>query len=67
MSGYRPEKVAEQILRELSQLIMFSLKDPRISGVTITDVKVARDLSIAKIFFTVTDEAEERKAAELGS
>jgi len=66
LSGYRPEKVAEQILRELSQLIMFSLKDPRISGVTITDVKVARDLSIAKVFFTVTDEAEERKAAEQG-
>ena len=66
MSGYRAEKVAEQILREISQMIMFSMKDPRLASVTITDVKVARDLSIAKVFFTVTDEEDERKSAELG-
>lgn len=66
MGSYRPEKIAEQILRELSQLLMFSIKDPRIASVTITDVQVARDLSIAKIFFTVTDEAEDRKPAEQG-
>ncbi len=66
MSSYRPEKIAEQILRELSQLLMFNIKDPRVATVTITDVKVARDLSIAKVFFTVTDEENDRKSAEQG-
>jgi len=66
VSSYRPEKIAEQILRELSQLLIFDIKDPRVATVTITDVQVARDLSSAKVFFTVTNEADDRKAAEQG-
>ncbi len=66
MSGYRPEKVAEQIHKEIAQLMMQGIKDPRVAPVTITGVQVSRDLSVAKVFFTVTDEASERKDAERG-
>lgn len=66
MSGYRPEKVGEQIHKEIAQLMMQGIKDPRVAPVVITGVQVSRDLSVAKVYFTVTDEANERKEAERG-
>lgn len=66
MSSYRPERVGEQIHKEVAQLMMHGIKDPRVATVSITGVKVSRDLSLAKVFFTVLDEATERKDAERG-
>lgn len=66
MSSYRPERVAEQIHKEIAQMMMHGIKDPRVAPVTITGVKVSRDLSVAKVYFTVLDEANERKEAERG-
>ena len=45
---------------------MYSIKDPRVSTVTLTGVKVSRDLNNARVFFTVSDELLERKDAERG-
>ncbi len=50
----RSRRIAEQIQRELADLIRLELKDPRVSGlVTITDVEVSQDQSHAKVFFTL--------------
>ena len=49
----RTRRIAEQIQRELAELIRLELKDPRITGlVTITGVEVSPDQSHAKVFFT---------------
>jgi ribosome-binding factor A len=48
----RSQRVAEQIQRELSQLLRDDVKDPRVGRVTITSVEVSADLSHAKIFVT---------------
>ena len=66
MSSYRPEKVAEQMHKEIAQLMMHGIKDPRVASVVITGVEVSRDLSVAKVFFSVSDEEQERKEAERG-
>lgn len=66
MSSYRPERVGEQIHKEIVNLMMHGIKDPRVSPVVITGVQVTRDLSLAKVYFTVTDEDTERKDAERG-
>jgi len=66
LSGYRPEKVAEQIHKEISRILMFNIKDPRVSSVNITAVKVAKDIGSARIYFTVLDEKSELKDAERG-
>lgn len=56
--GYaRVDRVKEQIMRELADLIRTKLKDPRAGFVTINDVEVTRDYSFAKVFYTVLDEA----------
>ena len=66
MSSYRPERVGEQIHKEIAQLMMHGVKDPRVAPVSITGVRVSKDLSVAKVYFTVLDEASERKDAERG-
>ncbi|HXF07697.1 MAG TPA: 30S ribosome-binding factor RbfA [Candidatus Acidoferrales bacterium] len=46
----RTLRVAEQLRQELSELIRDEVKEPRLGPVTVTEVKVARDLSHATVF-----------------
>lgn len=53
-SGYaRIDRVKEQILRELAELVRAHLKDPRAGLITLNDVEVSRDYSHATVFYTV--------------
>ena len=49
----RTDRVADSLKKELAQLIHRSMNDPRVEGVSITDVEVSRDLAHAKVFVTV--------------
>ena len=49
----RSRRIAEQIQRELSDIIRVGLKDPRVGMITITDVEMTPDNAHAKVFFTV--------------
>ncbi len=48
----RATRVAEQIQRELADLLQFEVKDPRVGMVTITQVEVTGDMAHAKIFYS---------------
>lgn len=48
----RSQRVAEQIRRELAELIRLEVKDPRIGMISLTDVEVTPDYAHAKVFFT---------------
>jgi ribosome-binding factor A len=48
----RSRRIAEQIQRELSDIIRLELKDPRVGMITIIDVEVTQDQAHAKVFFT---------------
>lgn len=52
----RPRRVAEQVRRELAELLQLELKDPRVGLVTLTDVEVTPDYAHAKVYFTLLDE-----------
>ena len=54
----RAARIADQIQRDLSELIRKELKDPRVGLVTITGVEVTRDLSHAKVYITTLAGAE---------
>jgi len=54
----RTRRVGEQIQREMAQLVQQEIKDPRIGLVTISAVKLSRDMSHANIFFTILDESQ---------
>ena len=56
MSSFaRTDRIAQQIQRELAELVRLEINDPRVRLVTITGVEVARDYSHAKISFTRLD------------
>ncbi|MFZ5502617.1 MAG: 30S ribosome-binding factor RbfA [Pseudomonadota bacterium] len=51
----RRDRVAQQIQRELAELLRLEINDPRVKLVTVTDVEVSGDYSHATIFFTRLD------------
>ena len=55
--SYRTERVNELMRRELVLLLKQETKDPRLKQVVITDVFVSRDLTSAKIFFSVDEDS----------
>mgnify|MGYP001398705302 CR=1 FL=1 len=62
MANQRAERVAELMKAELSEIIRRELKDPRIGFVSITRVKISRDMRHAKIFLSVLGSPEEQQA-----
>jgi ribosome-binding factor A len=46
-------RVADQIQKDLSELIAYELKDPRVGMVTISEVKLTPDYAHAKVWFTL--------------
>lgn len=52
----RTDRVAEVIQQELAQIIQQQLNDPRVGLVTVSGVKVSRDLAHAKVLVSVMQE-----------
>jgi len=62
----RKDRVAEQVRRELAELIRTELKDPRVGMISITDVEVTADYSHAKVFFSTLAGSEHVPAIMTG-
>lgn len=60
----RADRVADQIQRELAELLQKGLKDPRAGWITLTGVNVTRDYSQAKVYYTVMNEQTREVTAE---
>lgn len=52
----RAERVSDQMKKEIADILMRKIKDPRIGFVTVTDVELADDLRNAKVFVSVYGE-----------
>ncbi len=59
-------RVADQIQRELAEILRSELKDPRVAMITLTGVEVTADYAHAKVFFTLLGDAEKRAETEAG-
>jgi len=49
----RADRVGGQIQKSLSAILWKEIKDPRLAHVTITGVKVTRDLRLARVYFMI--------------
>jgi len=65
MSKIRIGRVGEQIKKEISHLIQYQLKDPRLGFVTITAVDLTGDLSQATIYVSIMGNEEQIKKSLL--
>ncbi len=52
-------RVADQIQRDLAEIVAFELKDPRVGMITITEVQITPDYAHAKVFFTMLKDSKE--------
>ncbi|HMM46590.1 MAG TPA: 30S ribosome-binding factor RbfA [Thiobacillaceae bacterium] len=62
----RARRVADQIQRELPELIRQEVKDPGVGMLTITEVEVNRDMEFAKVYFTTLGGEAEHAASLRG-
>ena len=59
----RRERVADIIREEVSQIVGYELEDPRLTMVTVTDVRLAGDGRDAQVYVTVAGSEEEYRLA----
>ena len=55
----RPERLAETLKEEISEVVGYELDDPDLQNATVTDVEVSPDMRDAKVFVLVTGEDAE--------
>ncbi|RDW17797.1 30S ribosome-binding factor RbfA [Oceanobacillus chungangensis] len=66
MSELRANRIAEQMKKELGEIITRKIKDPRVGFVTVTDVEVTGDLQQAKIFISVLGDEKQKQETLTG-
>jgi len=66
LAGNRSHRVGDQILREISNLLLRKLRDPRLKGVTLTDVRMTKDLRHAYVYYSLFGQDEQKKEAQAG-
>lgn len=65
--NHREFRVADQIQKDLASLFHLEVKDPRIGFITITDVELSVDLSLARIFYsTFPSDSQKLKTTQEG-
>ena len=61
----RTQRVSHYVHEELARLLQNTVRDPRVQDVSLTGVEVSRDLSHAKVFFTVMNDVTLEERAEI--
>jgi ribosome-binding factor A len=64
--GKRSERVGDLIHKEISEMLLKSIKDPRIGFVTITRVSVSEDCRLAKVYYSVLGSLADRDMSKRG-
>jgi ribosome-binding factor A len=60
MTGRRVERVQDLIREEISRLLLYKVKDPRLSSVNITGIKMTGDLKKAVLYYSILDDSLDR-------
>ncbi len=66
MDPYKSSKLGNAIQRALGQLLQTAVKDPRVGLVTIHGVELNRDHTVARVFWSVMGDEEERRRSLAG-
>lgn len=66
MVRQRVPRVAEQMKKEIADILKNEIKDPRLGFVSVTDVELSTDLRYAKVYISVLgDEQAKRESLEV--
>ncbi|MRS05262.1 30S ribosome-binding factor RbfA [bacterium] len=65
-STMRIQRIADRIRMDLSEMLIREISDPRLSGISVTDVKVDRELAFADIYVSAIEGQERSKEVLVG-
>ena len=60
---HRSERTADVLREEIAQIVGYELEDPRLTMVTVTDVRLSADKRAARVYVTVAGDEKEHQAA----
>ena len=60
---HRSERTADTLKEEIAQIVGYELEDPRLTSVTVTDVRLSADKRAVRVYVTVAGDEEEHKSA----
>ena len=60
---HRTERVADILREEISQIVGYELEDPRLTMVTVTEVRLSDNMRAARVYITVAGDEQEHKLA----
>ena len=63
LTMHRTERVADLLREEIAQIVGYELEDPRLTMVTVTEVRLSDNLRAARVYVTVAGSEDEHKAA----
>lgn len=64
---YRVDRLSQEIQRDVDEILLKRVRDPRVQGVTITGVDVTGDLQQATIYYSIlSDKASDGEKAQAG-
>lgn len=55
VSRLRAQRIADRIREELSEILLRDVSDPRLAGISVTDVKVDRELDFAEVYVSALE------------
>ena len=58
VSKLRAQRIADRLREEFAELLVYQISDPRLAGVSVTDVTVDRELAFAEIYVSAVEGAE---------
>ncbi|MBX5436651.1 MAG: 30S ribosome-binding factor RbfA [Alicyclobacillaceae bacterium] len=61
MARIRAERVAEQMKKEVADIVRHDLRDPRVGFATITRVEISNDLQYAKVYVSVLGDEDSKR------
>ena len=59
----RTERVADVLRDEIAQIVGYELEDPRLTAVTVTDVRLSADKKAARVYVTIRGDEKEHQEA----
>jgi ribosome-binding factor A len=61
--GKRAERLAVQISREIGNILLLEMRDPRLGFVTVSRVEIDQEIAVAKVYVSIMGDDKERKGA----
>lgn len=55
VSKVRAQRIADRVREELSELLIYDIADPRVKGISVTDVTIDRELAYASVYISALE------------